>query len=75
MKIINILLLFHLLVWLPSFSNSYRIEIGEDFSPYLMVNGEKMVCAPSEGLWSIATGWADGWPCAWKHVNPRTKSE
>jgi hypothetical protein len=25
--------------------------------------------SPAEGLWSVATGWNDGWPSAWHHVN------
>jgi hypothetical protein len=26
--------------------------------------------SPSEGLWSIATDWADDWPTAWTHAAP-----
>lgn len=26
--------------------------------------------APCEGLWSVATGWANDWPCSWRHARP-----
>jgi len=25
--------------------------------------------SPEEGLWSVAVGWKDGWPDAWRHAN------
>jgi len=28
--------------------------------------------SPPEGLWSVATEWADGWPSAWKHAAPQS---
>ena len=27
-----------------------------------------LIRSPEEGLWSIATGWKDGWPDAWRHA-------
>lgn len=29
-----------------------------------------LVESPPEGLWSVATDWADGWPTAWVHAHP-----
>jgi len=26
--------------------------------------------SPTEGLWSVATDWADGWPSGWVHAGP-----
>lgn len=33
--------------------------------------GERVLLrSPTEGLWSVATAWQDGWPAAWQHVHP-----
>lgn len=29
-----------------------------------------LLASPAEGLWSIATGWSDGWPAGWRHATP-----
>jgi hypothetical protein len=28
--------------------------------------------SPAEGLWSVATGWSDGWPSGWHHAAPES---
>jgi hypothetical protein len=28
------------------------------------------LASPSEGLWSVATNWHDGWPSGWVHAHP-----
>ena len=33
--------------------------------------GRVLVHAPTEGLWSVATNWTDGWPSGWVHANPK----
>lgn len=71
MKVFNLFLFFQLFVWVSSYAETPQIKLGEDLSPSLLVDGKMVVCAPDEGLWSVATGWADDWPCAWKHVNPQ----
>ena len=30
-----------------------------------------LIQSPTEGLWSVATGWTDGWPETWHHVPAR----
>lgn len=72
MKKINLIFLFLFIICMQSFSNFSCIELGKDMHPYLSIDGQKTVCAPHEGLWSVATGWADDWPCAWKHANPQS---
>ena len=44
--------------------------------PFLSFNlyDEVKVSAPSEGLWSVATGWENDWMCDWHHASP-TKIE
>lgn len=41
---------------------------AEPFS--LALNGQKVVSAPAEGLWSVAMGWSDDWMCDWHHASP-----
>ena len=36
-----------------------------------IVNKKVSIRPPSDGLWSIATQWEDGWPSAWKHASPK----
>ena len=31
-------------------------------------DGKDTLRTPSEGLWSVATGWKDGWMCDWTHA-------
>ena len=39
-----------------------RVEVG--------VNGRTFLQSPIEGLWSVATNWADGWPADWVQASP-----
>lgn len=39
-----------------------RIEVGEAARVFLH--------SPTDGLWSVATNWADGWPSGWAHASP-----
>jgi hypothetical protein len=33
--------------------------------------GERVdLVSPTEGLWSIATAWKEGWPAEWRHAHP-----
>jgi hypothetical protein len=34
--------------------------------------GRALMQSPAEGLWSVATKWADGWPSQWSHASPDT---
>ncbi len=38
----------------------YTVSIARD--------GKQLLSSPKEGLWSIATGWQNGWPSDWKHA-------
>ena len=36
----------------------------------LTLNGNRVVTAPKEGLWSVATGWQNDWMCCYHYANP-----
>lgn len=52
-----------------------QMTLGEGDRPCFGINGKNLVYAPQEGLWSVATGWANDWPCSWKHANPQSVTE
>ena len=39
-----------------------RAEVSADKHIFLQ--------SPADGLWSVATNWADGWPAGWVHASP-----
>lgn len=41
-------------------ADQYRVSISRD--------GKQLLSSPKEGLWSIATGWDNGWPSDWNHA-------
>ena len=41
-----------------------------DNVPVFVVDGKEVAAAPSEGLWSVAAGWKDGWMTDWRHAQP-----
>ncbi len=49
-----------------------RLAIGLNESGQVQVTAGSSVFfrAPEDGLWSVATDWADGWPSAWVHAKP-----
>lgn len=51
---------------------SPAVHVGNAPDRRVEVRSENRVLfqSPAEGLWSIATGWTDGWPSAWHHVKP-----
>lgn len=36
----------------------------------IALNGNTIVYAPAEGLWSVATDWQNDWMCDWHHASP-----
>ena len=36
----------------------------------IALNGNTIVSAPAEGLWSVATDWQNDWMCDWHHASP-----
>ena len=36
----------------------------------LSVGDKPIVTSPTEGLWSVTTGWQDDWMCDWHHASP-----
>lgn len=42
-----------------------------DGCPVIFTDGIDSLRTPSEGLWSIATGWKDDWPDGWIHASPQ----
>ena len=43
-------------------STPRRVEVS--------VDGRAFLQSPADGLWSVATNWADGWPAGWLHASP-----
>ena len=42
-----------------------------EYNPFsLSVDGRRVVTAPAEGVWSVATDWTDGWMTDWHHASP-----
>jgi hypothetical protein len=37
----------------------------------ILAGDDVVMASPSEGLWSVATGWRDGWPSNWSHAHPQ----
>ena len=42
-----------------------------DKRPVFGFDGNNMITAPAEGLWSVATGWKNDWMCDWVHADPQ----
>lgn len=38
--------------------------------PRISLDGQTILKAPEEGLWSVATGWEDDWMTQWAHARP-----
>lgn len=48
-----------------------RIERnGSTYAVKVLADGQAVLTSPSEGLWSIATDWSNGWPSGWVHAGP-----
>ncbi len=50
-----------------------RIEVaraGDRYRLSITVGGREVLCAPPEGLWSIACEWKDAWPASFVHADP-----
>jgi len=43
---------------------------GQYYQVRVLLTGKDVLHSPPEGLWSIASGWNDGWPGAWTHAGP-----
>jgi hypothetical protein len=43
---------------------------GTYYQVSIALQGKDVLTSPPEGLWSIASGWEEGWPAAWAHVRP-----
>ena len=44
------------------------IKTGDNFKVSIKNGDKTLLSSPDEGLWSIATGWENGWPAEWRHV-------
>ncbi len=40
----------------------------DHYTVSIVRDGKPLLSSPGEGLWSIATGWQNGWPSGWKHA-------
>ncbi|UCC96965.1 MAG: hypothetical protein JSW66_14105 [Phycisphaerales bacterium] len=43
---------------------------GEHYHVRIALDGRDVLTSPTEGLWSVATAWQEGWPAAWVHAKP-----
>jgi len=43
---------------------------GQKYGVELSHAGRRLLAPPSDGLWSVATAWADDWPSTWRHAHP-----
>ena len=58
--------------------NAQKLSIEKTQFGYTVsckVNDIELLQAPSEGLWSIATGWKNDWCTTWSHANPSSYRE
>ena len=51
--------------------SSYAQIAFTDNRPVFGLDGETVITAPDEGLWSVATGWENDWMCSWAHADPQ----
>lgn len=35
--------------------------------PEFILGNQTILVSPTEGLWSVATGWEDNWMSGWRH--------
>ena len=58
---------------LPAYSQSPNLRTKHDGKFYkveILLDGQNFLTSPSEGLWSIASSWKQGWPADWIHCKP-----
>lgn len=55
----------------PRSSRFRLVEEGQVDRVQVLSGNEVVLQSPPEGLWSISTGWENGWPSKWKHAHPQ----
>lgn len=70
LKSVGLLYLFLLIFNSSVYSKGIELVFLKDSAPSVLLRGEKVLGVPKEGLWSVATGWANDWPCSWRHASP-----
>lgn len=52
--------------------DSTRLRLAAEVASRVEVStaGKIWFTSPTEGLWSVATDWSEGWPSSWVHANP-----
>ncbi len=66
------------IVFLGSHVQAQKLAItksGDVYSVAVSNNNKVLMSSPSEGLWSVATGWENGWPSQWQHAQATTVRE
>jgi hypothetical protein len=61
------------IITLPAYGQPPELRVKRDGKFYeveIFLDGEDVLTSPPEGLWSIATGWEQGWPANWIHSKP-----
>ena len=52
-------------------TSQLRILREDGVARVAVLSGDRIgLASPAEGLWSVATGWQDGWPSDWHHAHP-----
>ena len=77
-RIVSVFIIFLFLFCVHSFVKGQQLSITKTDNGYTVsckVNGKEMLQSPSEGLWSIATGWQNDWCTKWVHANPTKLTE
>ena len=49
-----------------------RIGSGDEHAVEIVGGSGVLMRSPAEGLWSVATAWADDWPAEWRHARPES---
>ena len=49
-----------------------QTRLGVDGDQVFFTDGKDTLHTPSEGLWSVAAGWKDGWMTDWVHARPQS---
>ncbi len=54
-------------------ANTLELQFDEKQEPRFTLNGQTVLRAPSDGLWSVATAWSGNWMRQWVHASPQKK--
>ncbi len=64
-----IIILALLITAVNNINGQFKVD-SRTMLPEWTLNGSRLLSAPEEGLWSIATEWKDNWMAGWRHASP-----